>query len=85
MCKSCESIQKEDVCLDIVRRWYESNLVVDELDNSHVSNYYLFFLKKGNCEDGYYLCTNNDMGIKVKFCPWCGRELTDEGQPCHAH
>lgn len=80
MCESCEIIQKEDACLDIVRRWYKSNFVVDELDNSHVSNYHLFFLKEGNYKDGYYLCTNNDMGIKVKFCPWCGRELTEDNQ-----
>lgn len=80
MCKSCERIQKEDVCKNIIRRWYESNYVVDDLDNSHVSNYYIFFIKEGNYRDGYYLCTNNDMGIKIKFCPWCGRKLTEDNK-----
>lgn len=78
MCRSCERVQKEDVCNNIIRRWYESNYVVDSLDNSHVSNYYLFFMTMGGEDDGWYLATTNDMMIKVSFCPWCGRRLTEE-------
>ena len=84
-CKFCTYVSHENIrdfeeprC-SMIRRWYKSEFIQDELDKDHRDEFNLFErryipqeLQKSPI---WYLDTPGKMLLPVNYCPKCGREL----------
>ena len=85
MCRFCTHVVHERVqdfeepnC-SMIRRWYASEYVQDELDPDHKDEFYLFerryLPERYQTSSIWYLSCNGAMLLPINNCPKCGRDL----------